>query len=141
MDKRASYLLLTLLIAVSLCFFLISADPDPEAHFIAGYVQNAPDCTSPNGMVVVAYPTGDPNDNVTDIIGPSGNSGASNEFLIDCQLLQNSCNVNEIITVEVPYQIDHSSGPVNVTITPAGFDTVNMTLERHYRVDIPTPCE
>ena len=134
-------LVFAVLSAISLAFFL-GADPDPDAHFIAGYVANAEDCTSPNGMIVVAYPTGDPTDNVTDIIGPSGNSGVSNEYLIDCQLFQSSCRVNDVVKIEVPYQIDHSAGPVNVTITPAGFDEApNMTLERHYMIDIPTPCE
>ncbi len=142
MKKRLVVSLVAL--SVILLSIAINLRADPDAHFIFGYVYNANDCTSPNGMIVVAYPAGDPNDNITDLIGPNCGLGGclSNEYIFDCSLFQTSCHVNDVITVEVPYQIDHSAGPVKLTITPGGFDIApNMTLERHYRVDIPTPCE
>ena len=132
MKKRDVFLLLSLVLFSVSFTFLLRADPD--SHFITGYVHNATDGKSPNGMKVIAYRPSTSSDNVTDIIGPDGNSGTSNEYLIDCQLLQSPCMVGDIITIRAPLQRGYFAGPVNVTVTAAGFDVApDMTLSKARR--------
>jgi len=53
MKKRDVFLLLSLVLFSVSFTFLLRADPD--SHFITGYVHNATDGKSPNGMKVIAY--------------------------------------------------------------------------------------
>lgn len=141
MKKRALFLLLAFAVFAVSFTLLLRADPDPDAHYIIGYVHNASDGKSPNGMKVIAYRQSNPSDNVTDIIGPLGNSGVSNEYMIDCQMLQSTCQVGDIFIVRVPLRGGYAAGPVNVTITPGGFDVApDMTLVRVLSIAIPRLC-
>ena len=64
------------------------------AHYITGIVNNARDGTGADGRIVVLWnPVNGMNDNLTDIIGPNGNSGANNIYMIDCEMLDNGCDV------------------------------------------------
>ena len=101
------------------------------AHFIVGIANDALDTTSADGKTAFLWnPTNGVNDNLTDIIGLSGNSGANNFYLIDCELLNTPCQVGDEIRVQVLNSgDDYLSSYVNTTVTGAGFDLMpNITL-------------
>lgn len=112
------------------------------AHYITGVVEDALDGHGANGKTVTLwnYLNG-MNDNLTDIVGPSGNSGANNIYLIDCQLLNNGCSVGDVLTVKVFNDgSDYPSEERNVSVTGAGFDAVsNMTLNTPPEVNLIYP--
>lgn len=110
-----------------------------SAHFIAGFVNNSFDGVSANGYEVVLWkPSIGINDNLTDIIGPNGNSGADNIYFIDCELLNNGCNVGELLNIKVMNNgSNYVSEISSVTVSGAGYDVAgdirinsppNMTL-------------
>jgi len=114
------------IIMIFLVIPLISA-----AHYIVGIVENAKDSISANGKTVMLWnPLENMNDNVTDIVGPGGNSGVSNIYMIDCELLSNGCNVSNILSLKVINNGDNYLSDVkNISITGAGFDVVeNLSL-------------
>jgi hypothetical protein len=122
---RLSYLF-CFLILIIIALPLLSA-----AHYILGIVNNALDGTAANDHIVVLWnPAVGENDNLTDIIGPNGNSGVNNNYRIDCELLNAGCNIGDEIRVKVlnngdNYIIDY----VNLTVTGAENDTApNLTL-------------
>jgi len=102
-----------------------------SAHFIVGNVNDANDGASADGKTVVMWnPSNGITDNETDTVGPTGNSGANNIYLMDCELLSTPCQVGDEIRVQV---IDNGDGYfsslVNVTVSGLGFDTMpNITL-------------
>ncbi|HVY01828.1 MAG TPA: hypothetical protein VHA12_03630 [Candidatus Nanoarchaeia archaeon] len=101
------------------------------AHYIVGEVYDALDSTSANGKTVVIWnPSTGQNDNVTDIIGQSGNSGIDNVYFADCEMLSTPCAIGDNITAMVFDQGDgYSTSSVNLTVTDAGYDVMpNMTL-------------
>lgn len=109
---------------IILAVVLFSVQGVFAAHFIVGQVGDAVDGTSANGHEVVLWnPIYGMNDNVTDTIGPGGNSGQNNTYLMDCELLTNGCNVGDVLNVKVVNTGDnYFSGNVSVTVTGAGFD-------------------
>lgn len=113
--------LLTITACIILMFPLSSA-----FHFLYGNVQDALDTTPANDLIIVVWnPLNGVNDNLTDIIGPNGNSYTDNYYLIDCENLNNPCSIGENLTLKVIDQGDgYTTYPVNVTITGAGFDIV-----------------
>jgi hypothetical protein len=99
-------------------------------HYILGTVENAKDGTSANGHTVFLWnPTQGTNDNLTDIIGISGNSGENNNYSIDCELLSNSCEVSDTLSLKI---IDNGDDYVseirNVIVTENGFDIVEYII-------------
>ena len=99
-----------------------------STHYITGIVNDAFDRRDANDLEVILWnPLNGINDNLTDVIGVNGNSGASNIYLIDCEMLKIPCEVNDVLNVKVlsyPYSFE-----VNLTVTGAGFDVVsNITL-------------
>ena len=114
------------------------------AHYIVGTVNNALDTTSANGYQVVLWnPANGINDNLTDTIGPTGNSGADKVYMIDCQLLNTPCSVGDEIRIKF---LDNGSGYVstenfvNLTITGSGFDVMpNLTLNSPPNVTLNFP--
>ena len=118
---------LTYLFLIILSFSIVSS-----AHYIVGKVEDALDSTSPNGRTVVLWnPANGISDNLTDIVGTSGNSGTNNTYMIDCELLSTPCQVNDILNITL---LDDGTGyfaksPVQVTVTGAGFDIApNITM-------------
>ena len=102
-----------------------------SAHFIVGIVNNARDGENANGKTVVLWdPANGEGDNITDIVGPSGNSNANNIYLFDCELLSNPCEVGDEVRVKVLNNgDDYISNYVNLTVTGAGFDEMqNITM-------------
>lgn len=101
------------------------------AHFIIGITNDANDGELANGKTVVLWnPANGLSDNLTDTVGPSGNSGASNIYMIDCELLSTPCNLGDEIRTQV---IDNGDGYfstyVNTSVSGAGFDIMsNLTL-------------
>lgn len=107
------------------------------AHFIVGIVNNASDGELANGKTVVLWnPANGLVDNLTDVVGPSGNSGADNIYFIDCELLQTPCEVGNTIKAKVLDSGDsYLSGEVSLTVSGAGFDIMqNITLNSPPRV-------
>ncbi len=121
MNKAALFLILAILLVN-----LASA-----SHYIIGIVNNALDGEDSNGKEVVLWnPSNGFEDNLTDIIGTSGNSGADNIYMIDCEMLSTPCNVGEEIRVEVLNAgNNYFSYWVNLSVTGAGYDIApNITL-------------
>lgn len=102
-----------------------------SAHYIVGYVNDALDGTQANMHEVVLWnPSEGFEDNLTGVIGPSGNSGQDNMYMFDCELLDNSCNVGDLLRIKV-YDIgdNYISTYQEIKITGAGYDFVkNISL-------------
>jgi len=107
-----------LLLMLLMTFPLTSA-----AHWIVGYVEDAADATSPNGRTVKLYNATNLEEIFT-IVGPSGPSGTSNIYMIDCEMLPTPCIVGNILNITL---VDDGTGheataEVQVTVTGAGYD-------------------
>ncbi len=118
--KKILYILISSLIfLIALAMPLVSA-----AHYIVGIVNDARDGAIANERSIVLWnPAVGINDNQTDIIGQNGNSGIDNVYMIDCELLGNSCSIGDILKVRV---LDNGDGRVtydaNIIVTGAGYD-------------------
>jgi len=130
-------ILITLIIFMGI-FVNISA-----AHYIVGIVQDSRDgqAFANNHEVILWNPLESINDNLTDIIGPFGNSGVDNFYMIDCELLNKGCNISSILSLSVLNNGDgYISYTKNITITGAGFDIVeNLTLNSPPRAYLSYP--
>ncbi len=116
---------------VMLISFLILVPLVSAAHYVIGYVEDALDGTSANDKIVMLWnPLQGKQDNLTDIVGPNGNSGQDNTYMIDCEMLDNGCQVDDELSVKVINNgDDYVSGIVNVTVTGAGYDVAeNLSL-------------
>ncbi len=101
------------------------------AHYIVGIVEDAKDGTSSNDHTVLLWnPSVGIFENLTDIIGPNGNSHVNNIYMIDCELLPSGCNIGEDLTLKVINNGDnYISEEKNVTVNGFGYDIVgNITL-------------
>lgn len=113
-----SYFFPTLLL-ITLCAIQLTS----AAHWIAGYVGDALDSTSPNGRTLRLYNPSNAQEIFT-IIGPSGPAGVSNIYMIDCELLQTPCQVGDTLNLTLT---DDATGhlaktPVQLIVTGNGFD-------------------
>lgn len=126
MIKKEGKNVLLLLVVLCLTSFLVLPF-GKAAHFIVGQVNNSFDGENADGHVIVLWnPLNGINDNVTDIIGTSGNSGANNIYLLDCELLGTACNVGDILSLKVINSgDDYVTNIVNVSVTGAGFDVIS----------------
>jgi len=101
------------------------------AHYIVGVVENAKDGTEANGNSIILWnPVIGIEDNLSDIIGPAGNSKTNNIYMIDCELLENGCDINNILSLKVINNgNNYISGEKNISVSGAGYDLVeNITL-------------
>ncbi|MGV8152526.1 MAG: hypothetical protein ACP5OG_05585 [Candidatus Nanoarchaeia archaeon] len=100
------------------------------AHYIVGAVNDALDGTQSNGKTVVLWKGENILDNVTDTVGPSGNSNSDNIYMIDCELLQEPCEIGEIVNARVINNGDnYLSLNISLIVTGAGYDLMqNITL-------------
>jgi len=101
------------------------------------------DGTSPNGLRAILWNASTGlSDNITDTIGPSGNSGTSNVYMIDCESLATPCMVGDLLSIKI---LEGANGTkalnsVNVTVTGAGFDVAgNITLNSRPNVTLNYP--
>ena len=70
--------------------------------WVNGSVSDALDGEGSNGKVVVLWKTvGGLSDNVTDIVGTSGNSGESGKYAINCELLNSGCSNGDELNVKI----------------------------------------
>lgn len=112
------------------------------AHFIIGQVDDSLDLFNADGRTVVLWnPSNSPSDNVTDIIGPSGNSGSSNIYMIDCELLSSSCDVGDVLSLSViNFGDNRFTETINVSVTGSGFDLAsNLRLNSLPNVELVYP--
>jgi len=128
-----------LLFFILLVFLLDTAS---AAHYIFCIVEDARDGTLANDREVVLWnPANGIDDNLTDIIGPNGNSGADNIYFINCELLQTSCNVGDEMRVKVMNETgDYITDYNNLTVTGFGSDLMeNLTLNSPTNSSLVTP--
>jgi hypothetical protein len=118
------------LILLNVIVILLSLPFGSAAHYIIGIMNNALDGTDANDLIITLWnPLNGINDNRTDIIGPNGNSGADNIYMINCQLLSTKCRKGDILTLKVFKQGEYTSEERNVTVGGTGFTQVdNITL-------------
>lgn len=118
--KKTFYIFIIALAAlIALAMPSVSA-----AHYVVGIVNDARDGATVNGRNLVLWnPANGIDDNQTDIIGLEGNSGIDNVYMIDCELLNNPCNIGDSLKVRV---LDNGDGRVSydadVIVTGAGYD-------------------
>ncbi len=120
-----NYFFLTLLLATILIMPFASS-----AHWIAGYVEDALDSTSPDGRIVRLWNPINAQEIFT-TIGTSGTSGTSNVYMIDCEMLTTPCKVGDILNLTIQNDISGYTvkKTTQVTVTGAGFDKAeNMSL-------------
>jgi hypothetical protein len=101
------------------------------AHYIVGIVENAKDGTEADGHTILLFNSAiGINDNISDIVGPTGNSGTNNIYMMDCELLTNECDIGDILTLKIINNGDnYVSEEKNVTVGGFGYDLVdNLTL-------------
>jgi hypothetical protein len=101
------------------------------AHYIVGQVNDASDSTTANGRTVVLWNSAvGITDNITDIVGPTGNSGTNNVYFADCEMLKTPCKIGDIVKARLFDAGDgYSSNETNVTVSGSGYDIMpNMTL-------------
>lgn len=112
---------------INLFFILLVLPLCSAAHYIVGIVENAKDGTLANGQTVLLWnPSVGIQDNLTDIVGPTGNSGTDNIYMIDCEMLSSGCNISSILTLMVTNDGDnYLSRQMNVTVGGFGYDLVN----------------
>lgn len=108
-----------ILAIVLICTFLpfISA-----SHYVVGTVNG-----DGNGKTVTLFnPILGISNNITDIIGISGNSGVNNIYMIDVEMLY-SCNIGD----EVRVTLGGSDDYVSLIITGAGYDVApNLSISK-----------
>jgi hypothetical protein len=101
------------------------------AHYIIGTVEDAKDSTLANEHTIILWnPIVGIQDNLSDIIGPTGNSEQNNNYSIDCELLNTPCSEGDTLSLKVIDKGDnYVSEEKNVTVTTNPEDYVeNITL-------------
>ncbi len=101
------------------------------AHYITGIVNDAYDGEAANDKTIVLWnPSNGINDNLTDVIGPNGNSNTDNVYMIDCQSLNTKCRRGDEMRVKVMNTGDnYITSYVSTIITGGGYtEEPNLTL-------------
>ncbi|MFA5764429.1 MAG: CARDB domain-containing protein [archaeon] len=113
--KRKNYLLGVLLLLI------IFAPLCSAAHYIVGVVEDAKDGTEANGNPIILWnPIIGIEDNLSDVIGPTGNSSINNSYRIDCEFLNVPCEAEDILSLKV---MNNSNGYIS--------ETINITLSEN----------
>ena len=117
------------------CVDFISA-----AHWISGAVEDALDGENANGKIVSLWnPIVGTVDNITDIVGTSGNSGYSKIYMMDCELLSGGCGLGSILSLKI-FGDSYVSWVVNVTVSTFGYDLAeNLSLNSPPNVSLSHP--
>jgi len=112
------------------------------AHYITGWVEDALDGEGADGKEVVLWnPSIGMSDNLTDIVGTSGNAGVSGVYMIDCELLSGGCGENDILSLKI-FGERYISWIVNVTVSLFGYDLVgNLSLNSPPDVSLVFPAD
>lgn len=120
---------LGVIFVVSLVFVLILM-PVSASPFIAGYVNDSFSGISADGKIITLWNSANGMaDNLTDIIGPSGNSMTDNFYMIDCEALSVPCMVGDILSLKVFDTGDGGSTQiVNVSVSGAGFEIAPILM-------------
>ncbi len=112
------------------------------AHYINGSIENAKDGTPANGHTVVLWnPLFGIQDNLTDIVGPTGNSLKTNSYMIDCSLSPIVCVLGDTLSLKVINNGDeYVSEEVNVDVSASLYDLAeNRTLNSPPEVQLINP--
>jgi len=113
-----------------LLFIIFSTSMASATHYIFGVVNDARDGTLANGHTVVLWNSANGiEDNLTDTIGPSGNSGADNLYRIDCEMLQTACQLGDELRAKVINNGDnYLTDFVNLSVTGEGYDLMENLI-------------
>jgi hypothetical protein len=114
------------------------------AHYIIGVVDNAKDGKNADGHSITLWdPAIGINNNISDIIGPLGNSYTNNIYMMDCELLTNGCEIGDILSLRITNNGDnYISEDKSITITGAGYDVVdNIILNSPPETDLIFPLD
>ena len=112
------------------------------AHYISGWTEDALDGEGSDGKSVVMWnPVVGIDDNLTDVVGITGNSEVSGVYMLDCEMLDAGCIVGEILSLKI-FGERYVSWIVNVTISGLGYDVPeNLSLNSPPSVDLVFPEE
>lgn len=112
------------LIIFFLFAFLVNLSLSTAATYIVGEVADAEDGTSANDHAIIIWNLRrGMQDNITDIIGPNGDSGTNNVYLINCEELGDSCSLGDEIAIKV---IDNGDGYITNTKKIIIHDSMNI---------------
>jgi len=132
-----------LIFGVFLLIFLIEMNFSSAEKNITGIVNDALDGTSANGLIITIWnPLNGLNDNVTDIIGSSGNSGVNNHYLFNCELLSAPCVQNDNLSIKVFSSLGNKylTEVKNITVSASPEDTAdNLTLNSPPNITLVSP--
>ncbi len=119
---------------------LVFAQMVSSAHWISGWSEDALDGEGVDGKNVVMWnPLVGTGNNLTDVVGVTGNSGVSGVYMMDCEMLSNGCIVNDLLSLKI-FGDRYVSWIVNVTISGAGYDAPeNLSLNSPPSVDLISP--
>ena len=127
-----------LIVGILFCISLVSS-----AHYITGFVDDALDGENADNHVVVMWnPSVGIQDNLTDIIGVNGNAGFQGVYLMDCELLDSPCSIDDELRLRVVDSGDnYVSNYSSVIVSSFGYDMVdNMTINSIPVVSINSPA-
>lgn len=113
------------------------------AHYISGIVNDAEDYEASDGKTITLWnPENGLSDNLTDIIGTSGNSGYSKTYLIDCEVLSTPCAENDTLYLKVFTEENSNYGTeiIGIEVTSNNTDFAPTTkLNSLPQVEITSP--
>ena len=107
---------------------------------ITGWAEDALDGENVDGKDVLLWnPSVGISDNVSDVVGTTGNSGVSKAYLIDCDLLAGGCSTDDILSLKI-FAGRYISWIVNVTVSGSSPDSPgNLSLNSPPSVDLASP--
>lgn len=122
-------------ITAVICIILLAFPMTSASHYILGKVNNASDGTSPDGLSVVLWnPDNGYEDHILGIIGPNGDSGTTNLYLLDCYSLDTPCRIGDTLNIKVIANRGYKSKTASVVVSGAGFDLVeDILLEKMFK--------
>ena len=127
-------------VVVVVMLILCCVDFISAAHWISGAVEDALDGEDANGKIVSLWdPSSGTGDNVTDIVGVSGNSGYNKIYMMDCELLSGGCGLGDILSLKI-FGDSYVSWIVNITVSSFGYDLAeNLSLNSPPNVSLVSP--
>jgi len=133
-----------ILVLLTLLIVLLVLPLASAVHDIKGTVNDARDGEGANNHVVVLWnPANGIEDNLTDTIGPNGNSGENNNYTMDCELLSTACIQGDEIRIKV---LDDGGGYItdytNLIVTAASSDLAeDLTLNSPPNATLNSPVQ
>lgn len=127
-----------------LCIFLFLCLTNfaSAIHIISGIVNDASDMENADNKIITLWnPSQGISDNLTDIIGPLGNSGSTKTYSIDCEQLSTPCEENDTLYLKIFNSGDgYATTTMQVNVTTSNPDYVDdMQLNSPPVISINSP--